>query len=669
MSEIQGYEYDFDKSYVDYELSDDSINLVPPELIAVDDDLSVIEEGKDLVSENGSLDNEPEDSPLKKIYVGQTFVSFDMLEQCLKRYSTRIGFETKIARAEKEDNIFVCKTYKCRHSGKYLPKKKLDSTQNRDRESGHIEYEFTMNASYRKRMNLVFVNKFTKDYNHVLNKEELHLQFSLSLCKVPDNIKEEIRFYVQECQLGATVLKRILQNKFPDQEIYNRDLYNMICKYRAGAQIKNDALTLYEYLSKVQQENPDWYFKARFYNVIINDNTCKTNKYMMPLSIFIVIDSNNKSCIAATAVVSDETVSTYEWILKQTKLATNGLQPTIIFTDADSVMQVAITNEYPEAIVRHYAFHIRQNLVKRLKKKLNNRWDNFISDFYTLRNSFVVSDFDRHWIELMNNYSEVQSYCDRVLYSTKECWAYAFMKRKFSANTHLTQRVECINHIIKLEANSGSSLCQLQAGIDLSLLHNNELNVSASQQLDHKVGFIEDDYKEPQILLNMALEDCSDSVELTIQLVQSKSKSLPTVIFETLKRIRGQKVNSKIAVKSDSKKVSYGRGLGICKKALNIAIMNGTNKVLEDLLQHFINEQVSAQSSSTASNLSEQGIGQEINSLIISNPSQHKGKGHPANKRYLSAIENQNNKLVRSNNQVEISESGSKKKNKRQYAL
>ncbi|CAG8719078.1 17829_t:CDS:2, partial [Cetraspora pellucida] len=649
MSEIQGYEYDFDKSYMDYELLEDGINLVLSELIAIDDDLSVIEEGKNLVSENGSLDNEPEDSPLKEIYIGQTFVSFDMLEQCLKRYSTRMGFEMKIVRAEKEDNIFICKTYKCRHSGKYLSKKKLDSTQNRDRESGRIEYEFTINALYRKHMNLVFVNKFIENHNHILNKEELHLQFSPSL---------------------------------------------------PGAQIKNDASTLYEYLSKVQQENPDWYFKvdfegidnrlfrifwmssdqrrlwAWFYDVIINDNTCKTNKYMMLLSIFIVIDSNNRSRIAATAVVSDEMVSTYEWILKQTKLATNGLQPTIIFTDTDPVMQVAITNEYPEAIVRHCAFHIRQNLVKRLKKKLNNRWDNFISDFYALRNSLVVSDFDR------------------------QCWAHAFTKCKFSANTHSIQRVKCINRIIKLEANSGSSLCQLQAGIDLrlkdeikyaklqefrnmnpttglphvfntifkkindmcvkyltpnslalqrkqilesllyrSLLHNNELNVSASQQLDHKVGFIEDDYEEPQILLNIALEDCSDS------LVQSKSKSLPTVTFETLKRIRGQEVNSKIAVKSDSKKVSYGRELGICKKALNITIMNGINKVLEDLLQHFINEQVLAQSSSTASNLSEQGIGQEINSFIISNPSQHKGKGHPANKRYLSAIENQNNKL------------------------
>ncbi|CAG8687165.1 5621_t:CDS:2, partial [Scutellospora calospora] len=227
------------------------------------------------------------------------------------------------------------------------------------------------------------------------------------------------------------------------------------------------------------------------------------------------------------------------------------------------------------------------------------------------------------------------------------CWAHAFTKRKFLANTHSSQRIKSINRVIKLEANSENSLCQLQAGIDLrlkdeikyaklqefrnmnpttrllhvsntifkeidnmcikylilnslalqqkqmlesflyrSLLRDNELNVNTSQQLDHKVG----------------------DQELSIQLVQSKSKSLPTITFEVLERIRRQEVNSKIAIKLDSKKVSYSHGLEICKKALNITIMNGTNKVLEDLLQCFIDEQVSAQSSDIASNLSEQGI-------------------------------------------------------------
>ncbi|CAB4488904.1 hypothetical protein RIR_jg32992.t1 [Rhizophagus irregularis DAOM 181602=DAOM 197198] len=109
-----------------------------------------------------------------ELYSGQTFTSFDVLEQFLKRYATQIEFETKIVRVEKKDDVYAQKTYKCRHGG---------------------------------------------------NQELLH-QFALSLRKIPVNVKEEIHFLVQDCQLGATVLKRILRKKFSDQEIYHQDLYN-----------------------------------------------------------------------------------------------------------------------------------------------------------------------------------------------------------------------------------------------------------------------------------------------------------------------------------------------------------------------------------------------------------------------------------------------------------
>ena len=79
----------------------------------------------------------------------------------------------------------------------------------------------------------------------------------------------------------------------------------------------------------------------------------------MPLSVFIIIDSDQRSQIVATAVVCDETISTYEWILEQTLNATGGLQPVTLFTDADLAMQTAITNQYPDTIVQHCAFHIR----------------------------------------------------------------------------------------------------------------------------------------------------------------------------------------------------------------------------------------------------------------------------------------------------------------------
>lgn len=129
-------------------------------------------------------------------------------------------------------------------------------------------------------------------------------------------------------------------------------------------------------------------------------------------------------------------------------LITDNLQLVILFTDADLVMQVAINIQYPKTITRYCIFHIHQNLVKRIKKKLYKKWKEFISKFYTLRNSLIISDFDCHWKDLMNKY------------------LYAFTKQSFFANIHSTQHVKSINQIIKLKANSSNTLFELCSEIN-----------------------------------------------------------------------------------------------------------------------------------------------------------------------------------------------------------
>ncbi|CAG8731399.1 24568_t:CDS:2 [Cetraspora pellucida] len=100
-----------------------------------------------------------------------------------------------------------------------------------------------------------------------------------------------------------------------------------------------------------------------------------------------------------------------------------------------------------------------------------------------------------------------------------------------------------------------------------------------------KIDFEEDDYKEPQILLDIALENCAEgSINEIWKNVSSIRKDCE------------HKVNNRDIVKLDSKKVSYFHSFGLCKKALDMAIMSGSNKVLKDLLQEFIDDQISLQS-------------------------------------------------------------------------
>ncbi|CAG8765434.1 1994_t:CDS:2, partial [Cetraspora pellucida] len=113
--------------------------------------------------------------------------------------------------------------------------------------------------------------------------------------------------------------------------------------------------------------------------------------------------------------------------------------------------------------------------------------------------------------------------------------------------------------------------------------------------------------------------------ESLIQIIQNKNK-LPTGTFQILERIRGQEVNSRVAVELESKKI-----LLQCQNTYEPSV---------------------------------QELDQRTNDLKISDPLQHKGKGRPANKRYLSANENHDIKNIGSNYQDdETLESGSIKKN------
>ncbi len=49
-----------------------------------------------------------------------------------------------------------------------------------------------------------------------------------------------------------------------------------------------------------------------YHDVILNDNTIKTNHYQMLLSLFLAIDNNIRSRLVAQALVFDETTKSYK---------------------------------------------------------------------------------------------------------------------------------------------------------------------------------------------------------------------------------------------------------------------------------------------------------------------------------------------------------------------
>jgi hypothetical protein len=118
---------------------------------------------------------------------------------------------------------------------------------------------------------------------------------------------------------------------------------------------------------------------CRYSNVIINDNTAKTNRYEMALFFFVVIDSNMKSRIVAQALIDRETKDAYIWLL-QCILDATGLTSKVFVTDADPRMDIAIHLKYPSTFHIHCIWHIGQNLHLHLKSKLSASFELFKRD-------------------------------------------------------------------------------------------------------------------------------------------------------------------------------------------------------------------------------------------------------------------------------------------------
>src|SRR5436305_14937901 len=122
--------------------------------------------------------------------------------------------------------------------------------------------------------------------------------------------------------------------------ILKKNLYNAIQKFR-GVRVhdESDAATMFLYLLKQHEEDPNYIVISRlegsskeltrlfwvtskqrnelwpkFHDVVIHDNTAKTNRYEMALSLFVGIDNNFKTRVLAQALTKYATPADYIWI-------------------------------------------------------------------------------------------------------------------------------------------------------------------------------------------------------------------------------------------------------------------------------------------------------------------------------------------------------------------
>ena len=203
---------------------------------------------------------------------------------------------------------------------------------------------------------------------------------------------------------------------------------------------------------------------ARYHDVLQTDNTFQTNRYRMPLTLFIVVDCEGRSRIVMQGILSNETMDSYKWMLEQL-LETTGLPPRVIVSDADPALLAALPMVFPDAYEVHCIFHIMGNLRKRVGPTVQSDYKTFERAFLQARNCLSITKFEQLWNNLVVEFPQACDYL-RFLYQSKTSWAKAYTSKMFTAGIQSTSRTEGYNAVLKKQITSSATLCDLAKVLD-----------------------------------------------------------------------------------------------------------------------------------------------------------------------------------------------------------
>nr|XP_027121956.1 protein FAR1-RELATED SEQUENCE 5-like [Coffea arabica] len=148
-----------------------------------------------------------------------------------------------------------------------------------------------------------------------------------------------------------------------------------------------------------------------FGDVLVFDTTYKTNKYRKPLVVLAGVNNHLNSTIFGCALLSDERIETYEWVLSTFVEAMKGRKPVAVMTDGDSAMRRAIKNLLPDACHRLCSWHLHRNA------RSNIRCEEFNNRLYDLMaRKFSTLEFEDRWARLVNECGVVENEWVKKLY-------------------------------------------------------------------------------------------------------------------------------------------------------------------------------------------------------------------------------------------------------------
>lgn len=437
--------------------------------------------------------------PLNTISCGDTFNTHDEFVRAIQTYAHKNGFSVRLGKikykVQNKENIQESKeirkrTILCSRAGE--PEQK-GVAKVRNRASQRCNCGFYVRASLNSDNNLWCIINLNLSHNHSM-VEQAHRHFMLSERSIPDDVKERI-ILLRKAGVNVPVIRNILKEEFGEHVtwVYS-DLYNFIHNIEGTKQKEFDAEEFLNLLDQIKQENENFFYcvhineitqrlerviwmypeqrvnYSRFCDVIVFDNTYKTNRFQMPFGIFTGVNNFGQSVCFAGILMIEENEETFRWIFTKFLDMVNHHAPLVLLTDDDRAIANAYEKVFQPLGTKHRLcqWHLLKNVIKNLMAKLGSKWQQFISQLYACLNELDPNEFHNSWENLKRSYPDSCQYLSRME-RNKEKWAACYNQDIFMADMVSTQRGESMNNLMKGYMDASTSLAEFISAFESAL--------------------------------------------------------------------------------------------------------------------------------------------------------------------------------------------------------
>ncbi|XP_050210405.1 protein FAR1-RELATED SEQUENCE 4 isoform X2 [Mercurialis annua] len=386
------------------------------------------------------------------------FDSHEAAYSFYKEYAKSVGFGTAklSSRRSRASREFIDAKFSCIRYGN---KQQSDDAIN-PRPSPKIGCKASLHVK-RKANGKWYIYSFVKEHNHELLPAHVH--FFRSHRNV-DEVKNDARLRKQKNFTAVSKLFGAYQNVDCLEE-YMRNQHD---KGRSLVLEAGDAQLLLEFFMNMQEENPKFFYAVdlneehklrnlfwvdakgiedynHFGDVVCFDTTYFTNKYKIPLVLFIGVNHHIQPTLLGCALIADETVYTFYWLMQTWFTVMGERAPRIMLTDQNNAVKTAIAALFPQTCHCFCLWHILEKIPHHLEY-IGPWHDSFMLKFNKcIFKSWTEEQFEKRWWKLLDKFNLREMEWVQSLYEDRKFWVPIFMKDVSFAGLSTIMRSESVN--------------------------------------------------------------------------------------------------------------------------------------------------------------------------------------------------------------------------------